>query len=116
MRRLPLRQRMLVNADTGGIEYAGIAGVELLESNLWSVPVYAWELQKSDRQVVDGMSYVVDVLRIYAPPGRFAHGQNIGDTEQLGWTVEGNPVDHNHGPGWRPGLVVYEATRTIYTP
>ena len=116
MQRWPLRQRVIVNADTGGVDYNNIDGTELLGTNLWSVPVYAWELAKSDRMVADGLTAVVDLFRIYAPPGRFAHGQRIGDTEQLGWMVEGNAVDHNHGPGWAPGLVIYEAIRAIYTP
>lgn len=105
-----------MNADTGGIDYNNMPGAELLGTSLWSVPVYAWELVKSDRAVWDGLVAVVDLFRVYAPPGWFAHGQRIGDTEQLGWTVEGNPIDHNHGPGWRPGLVIYEATRVIFDP
>lgn len=116
MKRWPLRHRVIVNADTGGIDYNTMPGTELLGTNLWSVPVYAWELTKSDRMVADGLTAVVDLFRIYAPPGRFAHGQRIGDTETLGWVVEGNAVDHNHGPGWQPGLVVYEAIRAVYTP
>lgn len=118
MSRWPLRHRVIVDASSGtdGLDYATMPGLELLPSGLWSVPVYAWELAKSDRLVIDGWTAVVDLLRIYAPPGRFADGQKIGDTEQLGWTVEGSAIDHNHGPGWRPGLVIYEATRTISRP
>jgi len=116
LRHWPLKQRVVVDAATGGIDYNNMPGAELLGSNLWSVPVYAWELVKSDRLLTDGLTAVVDLFRVYAPPGRFAHGQPIGDTETLGWRVEGNAVDHNHGPGWKPGLVVYEATRVIYTP
>lgn len=116
MQRWPLKQRVVVDAATGGVDYNGMDGTELLGTNLWSVPVYAWELVKSDRAVSDGLVSVVDLFRVYAPPGRFAHGQQIGDTEQLGWTVEGNPIDHNHGPGWAPGLVIYEATRVIFDP
>ena len=116
MRRWPLKHRVIVDASTGGVDYNNLDGTELLSANLWSVPVYAWELVKSDRRVWDGLVAVVDLFRIYAPPGRFVHGQRIGDTETLGWIVEGNPVDHNHGPGWRPGLVIYEATRVIFDP
>lgn len=112
----PLKQRVLVDASKGGIDYRNIPGAELTGSNLWSVPVYAWELTKSDRVIIDGWIAVVDLFRIYAPPGRFTDGQSVGDTETLGWTVEGNAVDHNHGPGWKPGLVIYEATRTIFKP
>lgn len=115
MRHWPLRRRVIVNADTGGIDYNNMDGAELLESSLWSVPVYAWELTKSDRLLADGFNAVVDLFRIYAPPGRFAHGQRIGDTEEVRWRVEGSPVDHNHGPGWQPGLVIYEATRIIHS-
>lgn len=116
MRRWRLRYRVVVDASTGGIDYNNMPGAELLALGLWSVPVYAWELVKSDRLIIDGFTAVVDIFRIYAPPGRFVHGQEIGDTEELGWTVEGSALDHNHGPGWKPGLVVYEATRTIFRP
>ena len=116
MRRWRLRHRVIVNADTGGIDYNNMDGAELVALGLWSVPVYAWELSKSDRLIIDGWTAVVDVFRIYAPPGRFVHGQKIGDTEALGWTVEGSALDHNNGPGWKPGLVIYEATRTIFRP
>ena len=115
MRRWPLRHRVIVDASTGGVDYNNMTGAELLGSNLWSVPVYAWELTKSDRLLADGLTAVVDLFRIYAPPGRFVHGQRIGDTEEVRWRVEGSAVDHNHGPGWQPGLVVYEATRVIHT-
>ena len=116
MKRWPLKQRVIVDATLGGVDYSNVPGSELLGSNLWSVPVYAWEVVKSDRMFNEGQAAVADLFRVYAPPGLFAHGQRIGDTEELGWTVEGNPVDHNHGPGWSPGLVVYEATRVIYQP
>ena len=115
MRRWPLRQRVIVDASTGGIDYKNMPGTELLPSGLWSVPVYAWELTKSDRLLTDTGTAVVDLFRIYAPPARFAHGQQIGITEQLSWRVEASAVDHNHGPGWKPGLVVYEAISIINT-
>lgn len=115
MRRWPLRHRVIVNADTGGIDYSNTPGAELLESGLWSVPVYAWELAKSEKQLIEGSYVVSDHFRIYAPPGRFANAQHVGNTEQLGWIVQGSPIDHNNGPGWKPGLVIYVATRTVWT-
>ena len=115
MRRWPLRHRVIVDAAIGGIDYKEIPGTELLSPGLWSVPVYGWELTKSERYVGASLTAIVDLFNIYAPPGRFADNQQIGDTEELGWTVEGNAIDHTNGPGWSPGLVIYQAVRRIYT-
>lgn len=85
------------------------------------VKVYAWETTTGAEVVGNesGWPQVVDVLKVYAPPGSFEPGVNIGtspdqfdpDTGRGYWAVSTGADDHTHGPGWNPGLVVYEARR-----
>lgn len=113
MRRWPLRQHIWVDASNSGLNYADLPGA-VLDGELWRVPVYAWEIVKSDRDMVEGQWRVTDTLRVYAPPGTLANNQRIGPDRELGWTVQGNPTDYNHGPGWQPGLVIHSASRVAF--
>lgn len=113
MRRWPLRQVIWVDATNASINYAEVPGA-VLDGGLWRVPVYAWELVKSDREFIDGHWQVTDTLHVYAPPGTLVDNQRIGTDRELGWIVQGNPIDYNHGPGWQPGLVIHAASRVAF--
>lgn len=83
------------------------------------VKVYAWEtttgteINNNDY----GWPIIVDILKVYAPPGSFEPGVSIGtspdqfdpETGRGYWAISTNADDHTHGPAWNPGLVVYEA-------
>lgn len=114
MKRWPLKFRIFVDSSKGGISYADIPGAEEVPGVGWSVPVFAYERTKSRRDLVDGHLTLVDTFLVYAPPGRFADGQQIGDTSALGWTVQGSAEDSTNNPFWNPGLVTWIATRTTY--
>lgn len=111
MKNWPLKFRIYADGGSGLIDYVNIPGAEEVAGVGWSVPVFAYELTKSRRDFMDGHLTLVDSFMIYAPPGRFVDGQEVGDTTGLGWFIAGNPEDNTNNPYWNPGLVTWIATR-----
>lgn len=109
MRRWPLKVFIFARSDGTMVDYSKVPGATLVNGDVWRVPVFAWEVTKSRRDLVDGFVSLVDTLRIYSPPHYFYPGQRIGDTEAVHWTVDGEAEDNNNNPYWSPGLVVWYA-------
>ena len=110
MKRWPLRFHVYADSSESLIDYSKIAGAEQAEGTTWRVPVFAWEVTKSRRDLVDNAVTLVDTFRIYSPPGYFYSGQQVGDTPAMRWYVAGDAEDNNNNPYWQPGLVVWYAT------
>ena len=110
MKRWPLRVHVYADAAAGLTDYTKIPGAAQASGTTWRVPVFAWEVTKSRRDLVDNAVTLVDTFRIYSPPGYFHSGQQVGDTPDKRWMISGDAEDNNNNPYWQPGLVVWYAT------
>lgn len=78
--------------------------------------VLGWDIQRSTEETSAAGGalsvFLVEVLRIYGPPGILNHEDTIslaGDDAR--WTLSGNAEDATSGPWWDSGLVVYHAQK-----
>lgn len=110
----PLKFWIYADATKSTIDYGSVPGaVRLSEHNAVRVPVFAYEVVRSERSFTqDGHNLLVETLRIYAPANRFTPGQRVGTKlSHFDWYIDGYPEDNNVNPWYSPGLVTYIAER-----
>ena len=106
-----LKHTIYVSASSSqAIDYSTIKGARTIPGKGVAVPVFAYEVVKSEQRRSEGHLRLFETLRIYAPPGYFHAGQAVGfNVDALEWTVQGNAEDSNAGPWWNSGLAIYYA-------
>lgn len=75
------------------------------------VKVFAFEVVRSEETTLAGHERLVEVLKIYAPPGSFEPQKRVELPDGTFWEVDGNAEDYNNNSWWSPGLVTFQARK-----
>lgn len=105
-----LKHTVYVTNNDAVIDYTKIDGARTIPGKGIAVPVFAYEVVKSEQRRSEGHLRLFETLRIYAPPGYFYPGQPVGfSADKIEWRVQGNAEDSNASPWWSSGLAIYYA-------